>query len=571
MGMEHDSIVFGAAGFIGRFLVAELLRRGRVVAATVRGDDRLTPWLRGRGVDVGRLEVITADITRPGLGLPQGLDAIRDVYNPAARFAFGLTVEEARATNVTGARHVVDWTATLRDPRRLVHVTGYRAATGPADYRTQGAYEASKREGDAVVRARAAELGVPWTIVNPSTVIGPEQYIGLAGFVADLWHGRLPVLPGGRDTFLPVVTAGYLAAFMVDAADSAEASGRSYTVLDDSTPVLPELVRLLAGHLGVRAPRRTIPVALVRRLPRALTGADHETLAFLSADRYDTAPAEELARATGLRMPEVTEALREWADGLVAARFGKGATPGTPSGFHDVGGSRTWVAGDRTRPEYVLLHGLPLDSDSWTEVASLLHAPHLAADLPGLGRSAPSGVTRPAWLADLMRPVETTPVLVAHSLACGPALDYATAHPERVSGLVLVSPAFLQAPSAWLTRSPLAVAALRRMTPARLARTLGVPESPAIASAAANLGRPGVAGRVVAAMRTAHAERPARRTALDGLKVPVTLVAGSADPLIADREAHVIAGAGHFPQLTHPGPLVAALTTTTPARRHSRA
>lgn len=208
-----DAIVFGATGFIGRSLVAELLTRGQRVAAVVR-NDTLTPWLAAQGVDTGGLELVAADITRPLSGLPE----VRDVYNAAARYAFGLGVEEARAANVTGALNVLDWAAVLPGLRRLVHISGYRVSAGDGrpDYAALGAYEASKAEGDFAVRERARESGVPLTVVNPSTVIGPGQYLGLATLVEDLWNGRLPAVPGGPDTFLPIVTIDYFVRFLAE-------------------------------------------------------------------------------------------------------------------------------------------------------------------------------------------------------------------------------------------------------------------------------------------------------------------------------------------------------------------
>ncbi|MBB5965131.1 alpha/beta fold hydrolase [Planomonospora venezuelensis] len=594
--MTPDSIVFGAAGFVGRSLVAELLRRGRRVAAAVRGPgDRLTSWLAAQGADTAGLAVVTADITVPGLGLT-GLDGVRDVYNAAARFAFGLSAAEARLANVTGAVNVADWAAARPGLRRLVHVSGYRVSGAEADYRRLGAYEASKGEGDAAVRVRARELGLPLTIANPATVIGPGQFIGLASLVRDLWLGRLPALPGGPGVFVPVVDVGYLARFMAALPEDEETAGRAYWVLDDETPELPELVALLADHLGVPAPRRSIPVGLVRRLPRALTGADPETLSFVSADRYDTAPALAFAERAGLRMPPVRRALRSWADDLVAARFGaaparnagpagrepygtggtagsRAAGPARPYGFRDVAGVRTWVTGARETPGYVLLHGLPLDADSWAETAARLDDSVLAPDLPGLGRSAPLPSGRPlrarggtgpgrapaadgtdGWLAELLRPVATRPLLVGHSFGCGPALRYAAAHPDRIAGLVLVAPAFLQEPSGWFSRSRLAVPVLRRMPRERLGQRVGVPPE-----APADLRRPGAARRVVGAMRAAHARRAELRLLLDRVRVPVTIVAGEHDPLAVDRPAVVIGGAGHCPQLTHPDELAGVL------------
>ncbi|MDB1088066.1 alpha/beta fold hydrolase [Streptomyces sp. ACA25] len=553
-----DTLVFGATGFIGRSLVAELLTRGQRVAAAVR-NDTLTSWLVSRGVDTGNLEIVTADITRPLSGLPE----VRDVYNTAGRYAFGLGVEEARATNVTGALHVLEWAAALPRLRRLVHLSGYRvsAAEGVPDYAGLGAYEASKFEGDLAVRTRAHELEVPLTIVNPSAVIGPGQYIGLAPLVEDLWNGQLPALPGSPHTFVPITTVDHLARFLAEV--PATPAGEHHWVLDDTTPLLPELIATIADHTGVRAPRRTVPVGLLRRLPRRLTGADPETLSFLSTDRYPTGSALALAARAGLEMPPAADALRTWADDLVAARFGAAPPTLSPYGFRAVADSRTWVTGEQHRPDHVLLHGLPMNADVWAPLTSRLPGPVLAPDLPGLGRSGTTVQSLDAWLAELMGPVRTHPVLVAHSMACGSALRFAVDHPERLSGLVLVSPAFLQSPAPRLARSGLAAPLLRRMSAARLARTLGVPEGPEVTSAAADLRRPGVARRTTAALRTAAGERRQSRALLDRVRVPVRIIVGAADPLVTavDHPVTEIAGAGHYPQLTHPAQVALRLGT----------
>ncbi|MEU7138232.1 alpha/beta fold hydrolase [Nocardia sp. NPDC046473] len=552
--MSH-SIVLGAAGFIGRAVVAQLLEQGGSVVAGVRpgSEDRLTAWLRARAIDQTGLRVVSCDVTAKDLGLPADLDTtdIRDVYNCAARFAFGLGKDEAYAVNVTGALHVLDWAATLHELRRVVHITGYRITvedSNEQDYE-RGAYGASKFESDPMLRRHAAERGIPLTIANPSSVLGAGQYVGLAGMVDDLWHGRLAAIPGGRETFVPIVDLDYFATFLINLPDQADTAGRSFTVLDSRTPVLPDLIRMLAGHLGVRAPRFSVPVGVIEKLPRALTGADPETLPFIADDRYDTAAADAVARTAGLAMPPAETVLRTWADHLVSSRFG--AVEADPSaGFVD----GTWVSGDREHPAYVLLHGLPLDSESWTEVRAALATPSLVADLPGLGRSAPGEIDD--VLPRLMSAVRSRPVLVGHSLGCGPVLRYAAAHPDRVSGVVLVSPAFLQPRTGWLLRSPLAAVVLRRMSADALATQLGIPAGPAVDSAADNLRRPGAATRTIAALR--HASAPERRKELTGLlaqvTVPVRIVAGTQDPLTmtVPQELSVIEGAGHYPQLTHP-------------------
>ncbi|MFD8753633.1 SDR family oxidoreductase [Kitasatospora sp. NPDC059577] len=341
------TLVLGATGFLGRWLVLELLTRGEPVAAGVRdtgGAAALRHWLREHDADTTALTTVTADLTRPGLGLAPEDDArlteVRDVHNLAARYAFGLTRAQAEPPNVHGALHALRWSATRPRLRRLVHLSGYRVGRDPApryplDERTTaalhsrlGAYEASKQLGDAAVRVTAPRLGVPLTTVNPSSVIGHSrtgeagQYLGPAQLVRQLHRGRLPLLPGTRRTFLPVVTVDHLARFLAVVPDHDHDPVLAHTVLDPATPLLPDLIALLAAHLGVRPPRGLIPVPLVRRLPRALTGADPETLTFLSEDRYDTTSADRLATAAGIDHPPLTPALTRWATRLVEEGFG---------------------------------------------------------------------------------------------------------------------------------------------------------------------------------------------------------------------------------------------------------
>ncbi|MER7898811.1 alpha/beta hydrolase [Streptomyces sp. NPDC096046] len=119
---------------------------------------------------------------------------------------------------------------------------------------------------------------------------------------------------------------------------------------------------------------------------------------------------------------------------------------------------------------------------------------------------------------------------------------------------VLIAAAFLQEPTDRRRPTRLGASALRRMPAADLADVLDVPLSPAVHSAAAALHRPGGARRVLAALRTADADRIPLRRALRDVSVPVTLVAGADDPLTnpVPRPVPTVPGAGHYPQLTHP-------------------
>jgi hypothetical protein len=129
---------------------------------------------------------------------------------------------------------------------------------------------------------------------------------------------------------VPVVTVDYLARFLTLLPVQEETRGRSYWILDDETPVLPDLLQLIGRHHQVRVPWLRIPVGVVKRLPRAITRADPETLSFLSPERYPTGPAKRLAEQHGLAQPNLTAALTRWSDYLVATGSGQGRVDPTP-------------------------------------------------------------------------------------------------------------------------------------------------------------------------------------------------------------------------------------------------
>jgi nucleoside-diphosphate-sugar epimerase/pimeloyl-ACP methyl ester carboxylesterase len=589
---QRHALVFGASGLIGRHVVLALHATGaRVTTATrsAASAERLRRWLAEHGVS-DRHHDVRVDFGAPDL-LPDGLDGygeITEIHNCAGSYRFGMTREEARLANVRSVEQIVDLAARLPRLRRLIHVSGYRVGRqDPASvpwsgerirrtYRDLGPYEASKVEADAVAQTRAAAHGVPWTIVNPSTVIGSsrtgesDQHIGLAANLRDLWNGRLAALPGDASTFVPVVTADHLGAFMALLATDEDTAGASYTVLDQRTPPLPELLRLVATHYRVRVPRIRVPVPIIKRLPPSITRADPETLSFLSSDRYDTGPADAVARRHHLDLPDTTSSILAWADYLAAHRFG--AAPGADRRYVELDGIRTFVLGDK-HARQVILPGPPVNADTWGPVAELI--PHTQViDLPGLGLSSPHADRD--WRGWLEALVSTSDAehLIGHSIGAGVALEVAALAPDAAHRLTLVAPYFLQPRGNRAHRIPgLERAHLRRGRPEALARRLTGDErhAQALASSINDLGRPGATTRVARLLARATTVR--RRHELCRMLADhpghVHLVIGEHEPLTP--EAHtlittrpqttltVIPGAGHHPHLTHPAELARAL------------
>lgn len=586
---SRHALVLGASGLVGRHLVLALAQAGAEVTAAVRTAEsgaRVEQWLREHGLtrSIGTT-LVDFEADPIVAGGPAALAHVTEIHNCAGSYRFGMAAEEARTANVGIVERLLDLAADLPGLRRVVHVSGYRVGGQDpsslpwsddhraAVYRELGAYEASKVESDLLFQTGAQERGVPWTIVNPSSVIGDsvtgesDQLIGLATTIEQVWDGTAAALPGGASTFLPVVTVDHLAAFMAAAAVDPDAVGRAYWVLDDDTPPLADLLTHVGRHLGAKVPRVRMPVSVIKRLPRALTKADPETLTFLSADRYPTASAVELADRHGLRMPDARVSLERWADHLAAHRFG--AAPAGDRRFVTAGGLRTFELGE-PGSRRVILPGLPVNADTWADVAAGIGA--RAVDLPGLGLSGGTGV--PDWEQWLPAVLGEEPAdVVGHSIGAAAAVVAADRFPSRVRSLTLVAPFFLQAPMGASARlRPLVRTYLRHTDPARLSRQLtGAGASAAALESSVSDLRRRSAGRVAEHLARAASEQWRRelREALARFGGPVRIVTGADDPLAADAveqlasvpqvELVVVPGAGHHPQLTHGRALVELL------------
>ncbi|EFL23822.1 putative NAD dependent epimerase/dehydratase family protein [Streptomyces himastatinicus ATCC 53653] len=587
---DRHALVLGATGFLGRHLVLALGRAGVRVSTASRSHEsyrRLARWLaeQGHGHETAPAD-LRVDFAEPSL-IQGECDDVTEIYNCAGAYRFGMSADDAHRANVDSVRAVVAFAAQLPRLRRLVHVSGYRVGgqdpalwsdeRRAAAYRALGPYEASKAEADAVFQVVADELGVPWSIVSPASVIGDsvtgesDQYLGLASSVKDLWRGSLPALPGNASTFVPVVAADYLARFMslLPLDDAAERA--SYWLLDDDTPPLPDLLTLIAEHYRITAPRVRIPVSLVKRLPRRLTKADPETLTFLSSDRYPTASAHAFAARHGLTMPDAVTTIRRWADHLAAHRFGD--APADDRRFTTPGGIRTFELGDAAAPT-VVMPGLPVNADTWAPVVTAMGGAR-AVDLPGLGMSGGHRDDWPTWLSALITETGARH-LVGHSIGAAAAVEAAAAHPGAVERLTLVAPYFLQArPAPTIQWAPLTRGYLSHVSPEALAKRLtGTTEhASALRSSVADLRRGTVAANVSRLLAAAAKPRWREdlRAELRHYPGRVHVIVGSHDPLTPDGRAlldalphatvTVVEGAGHQLQLTHPEEVAKAIAS----------
>ena len=149
--------VFGGGGFVGRYVVAELLNAGVRVRVAGR-NPKNAAFLRPLG-NMGQTQFAAADITRPDTvrRAVAGSDTVINLV--------GVLAGDYTAVQVDGARHVAE-AAAAAGATRLVQMS----AIG-ADPDSASAYGQSKGLGEDAVRHAFPDA----TILRPSIVFGRED------------------------------------------------------------------------------------------------------------------------------------------------------------------------------------------------------------------------------------------------------------------------------------------------------------------------------------------------------------------------------------------------------------
>jgi dihydroflavonol-4-reductase len=346
-----DALVTGGTGLLGRFLLVELTRRGQRILVPIRNAaaraSSLREFVTSRGGDGALLEVVDGDLDLPALGLDASsrarLARAKHVFHLGARFAWGLSLTEARRTNVAGSLAVVDLAASMPALERLVLVGGYRI--GPRldrlgrrvmpNLRAAGAYEASKHEAHRAAVERARSLGVPYAAVHPSSVIGDSrtgestQVTGIGETILALADGKMPARVGGKSTYVPLVTVDFVARVLAELARDDASDGLELTLFDERTPVLDRLIDRAAAIAGVSAPRLRLPIGLVRCLPESITRTSREALEFLDDARYPLDETNAWLAKKGLAHPDFDASFERWVKALLQAHRGAEASART--------------------------------------------------------------------------------------------------------------------------------------------------------------------------------------------------------------------------------------------------
>lgn len=258
--------VFGGSGFLGRYVVRALTRRGYRVLVAVRQPE-LAGHLQPLGT-VGQVHVVQANLRYPesvahAVAKADHVINLVGILQESGRQSFGRLQAE-------GPRLIAE---TAAPDARVIHVSAIGADAG-----SESLYARSKAEGEAGLFAARPDA----TVFRPSVLFGPgdgffSRFAGLAR--------SLPVMPlAGADTRFQPVYAGDVAEAVAQAVDGTVPGGRVYELGGPEIRTLRELVEYVLATTERHRPILPLPWSVARIQGTVLGAIDRFSLGLMPKD-----------------------------------------------------------------------------------------------------------------------------------------------------------------------------------------------------------------------------------------------------------------------------------------------
>lgn len=227
--------VFGASGFIGRYVVGEIAKTGARVRAAVRRPDSAS-FLKPMG-DVGQVTPIAANI-RDDASVAAAVDGADTVINLVG-ILFPGGKQSFTALQADGAERVAR-AAKAAGAKRLVHMS----AIG-ADPDSESVYASTKGIGERLVQDAFPGAN----IVRPSIVFGPEDdFFNKFAVIARL-SPVLPLIGGGHTKFQPVYV-GDVADAVAAICANPKIAGTTFEIGGPQVYSFRQLMEILLKEIG---------------------------------------------------------------------------------------------------------------------------------------------------------------------------------------------------------------------------------------------------------------------------------------------------------------------------------
>ena len=293
--------VFGASGFLGRYVIRALTARGWRVRAAVR-NPHTAHELKVVG-DVGQVQLMQANLRFPNsvARAVEGSDAVINLV--------GILFESGRQT--FEALHVAG-PDVIGEACAAAGITNVASVSAiGADVESASEYARTKGEGEVLLREHVPTADV----LRPSILFGPEddffnRFAGLVNFAP-----ALPLIGGGKTKFQPVYVEDVANAVAVSVPRGT--SGQTFELGGPKTYTFKELLQFILQTVDKKRVLAPVPwfAANIMGFGGELSGAVPFVKPFLTRDQVENLKVDNIVSDTakgfdelGIR-PETVEAI----------------------------------------------------------------------------------------------------------------------------------------------------------------------------------------------------------------------------------------------------------------------
>ena len=259
MIMERTVLVTGGTGFLGAYIISQLVDKGYTVRAIRREGSQ--PYFYTPPSILEKIEWFPCDIMDP-LGLEEAMTGVDTVIHAAAKVSFAdADKHELFTTNVEGTANVVN-IALEQGIRRLIHVSSV-AALGRTkkeekvneekkwdNNKGQTNYAISKFYGELEVW-RAIGEGLPAVIVNPSTILGVGDWNESSCAIFKSIYNEFPWYSNGINGFVDVSDVAKAIVSLMES----DITGQRF-ILNGDNWTFRQLFNTIADGFGKKHPHR---------------------------------------------------------------------------------------------------------------------------------------------------------------------------------------------------------------------------------------------------------------------------------------------------------------------------
>ncbi|MFP7240758.1 alpha/beta fold hydrolase [Bacillus altitudinis] len=414
----------GGTGFIGKQLVEELAKEDVNILLLVRSKSKATRIFQERGIlKKSVMHFVEGDLTKVDLGL-SAEDQERVLKTDVIIHAGGpmdiqATSKEAASVFLNGAKYIGELAKSihqLKGLQQFIHVVGYMSPFDDQnskiaidvfeegnDYlKIKNPYERTKFLADLYIRQQASAVGYPLSIINPPTVVGSsqtgstEQIVGLGLLVKSMRRGLMPVIPGGKDYRLPLISNDEFSKCIVQVFKLEQPAIQTYTLVEDKEhdQNVAGLLSMMSESMNMKTPNISVPMPLMKAIMNSgvskLTNIPSDGLNFMTKRTFSNVSVKKIMGEDWFKKTSVMTFFPAVVADLDYRMMDQHGEQHHLFKRTLCDNTTLYQLQGEGKP-FILLHGLLSDGEDLFPLAKELHEktsqPVWILDLPGLGRS----------------------------------------------------------------------------------------------------------------------------------------------------------------------------------------